>query len=233
MRTLLALMMVLVLTAGAVVAGPPVNGTYQSTDLGGTIPLGRYSESWSMPGGWLMMGNVSHAESWDGMNLGTVWRYYCPMLTMSTLLVDNVDGNGNGNRTYMKTYTGGFVWLSGTGPWANGDPQYTGPITAYTEFETVQFVNFARLAAVSNVQATAQFDGYDSCMNFAVGNMADVNNTDVMMKPMDYPAFLATDCNPTATMGSWWDMFTLTLTITGCTVETEESTWGEIKAKYQ
>jgi hypothetical protein len=108
-------------------------------------------------------------------------------------------------------------------------------ITDYTEFETIQFVNHARVAAVSNVQATAQFDGYYNCMNFAVGNMADVNSTDMMMKPMDYPAFLEpTNCTPTRMMGSWWDMFTLTLTITGnCTLETQESTWGEVKALYR
>jgi hypothetical protein len=187
-----------------------------------------------MANGFLMMGNVANAESWDGMNLGTSWRYYCPMLTMSTLLVDNVDGSGNGNRTYMKTYVGGYVWLSGSGPWANGDAQYTGAITSYTEFETIQYSNNMRIAAVSNVQATATFDGYDNCMNFAVGNMADVNNTDMMMKPMDYPAFLeSANCDPTGTMGAWWDMFTLTLTITGCTVDTHDSTWGEVKALYR
>jgi hypothetical protein len=133
----------------------------------------------------------------------------------------------------MKQYVGGFVWLSGSGPWANGDAQYTGVITNYTEFETVQFTNFARIAAVSNVQATADFDGYDNCMNFAVGNMQDVNNTDMMMKPADYPDFLDSNCDATPMMGSWWDMFTLTLTITGCAVETEETTWGQVKSLYR
>jgi hypothetical protein len=220
----------------AVQAGPPLDGVYQSDDLpGGTISKGRYTESWMGPGMPLSVGNTLDAQSWDGMNLGAEWRYYCAAVANVQLLTDNVDANGNGNRTYMKTFVGGFIWLSGTGPWANGDPDYPGVITDYVEFETITYQNFERVAAVANVQATAQFDNYPSdCLTFAIGNMAEMGTTDDMMKPADYPGFLDPNtCDPTRTNGAWWDMFTLTLTITGCTVDTQESTWGGVKALYR
>lgn len=226
------------LFAGISVAGPPLDGIYQSADIDplGTVELGRYSESWDIGGGALMTGTTLNAESWDGVNLGLQWRYYCgTMVSDAVLSIDNVNGSGNGNRTYQKTYVGGYIWLSGSGPWANGDPQYTGPIDSYTEFETISYVAWERVAAVTNVQATAHFDGYpQSCMYFAIGNGSEVGNTDDgETMPADYPDLLQqTTCDPVMTMGAWWDMFTLTMTITDCTSPTTETTWGEVKSLY-
>ncbi|MEJ2722779.1 MAG: hypothetical protein P8181_16825 [bacterium] len=218
-------------------AGPPLNGDYDSDDIGGPTNVGRYTESWSVPNGALLLGTTLNAESWDGMNLGLQWRYYCSTQTIDpVLLVDNVDVNGNGNRTYMKTFTGGYIWLSGAGPWGNGDPEYTGPIDTYHEFETIQYTNWVRTHAVTNVQATAHFDGYpNTCMVFSVGNGLEIGSTDFgMVKPADYPDLLQEGtCDPVMTMGGWWDFFTLTLSISNCTVPTENATWGAIKAQYE
>lgn len=239
MKQLLSIMTAMILIASfvpSVMAGPPLDGVYQSDDLpGGVISTGRYTESWSAPSMPLAMGNAFDAQSWDGMTLGAEWRYYCGSLVNSQLLTDTVNGSGNGNRTYMKTFTGGYIWLAGTGPWANGDADYPGTITDYVEFETITYVNFVRVAAVSNVQASAVFDNYPSaCMTFAVGNMAEMGTTDTMMKPAGYPGFLdPATCDATRTMGGWWDMYTLTLTISGCTVQTEETSWGAVKSLYR
>jgi len=238
MKQVLLTAVAVVLVAAVVVpvhAGPPLNGVYQSTDLGGPVQLGRYTESWMGAGMPLAMGNTLNAQSWDGMNLGAEWKYYCGFVVMSQLLVSTVDGSGNGNATYMKTFSGGYSWLNGTGPWANGDVDYPGFITSYVEFETITYQSFQRIAAVSNVQASAQFDNYpSSCMTFAIGNMAEMGNTDTGMKPANYPGFLDPNtCDPTVTFGGWWDMFTLTLTISGCTVDTQDSTWGSVKSIYR
>ncbi len=232
--TLLSIFTVMLL-AGTSVAGPPLDGVYNSIDMGGPTELGRYTESWDPGGGALMVGTTFNAESWDGSDLGLQWRYFCSTILIApVLLVDNVDGNGNGNRTYMKTFSGGYIWLSGTGPWANGDPDYPGVIDNYTEFETIQYVNWVEVAAVTNVQATAHFDNYPTaCMNFAIGNGSLVGSTDLGdLFPGDYPDFLDPNCTATRSLGAWWDMFTITLTITGCTTPVQESTWGAVKSLY-
>lgn len=224
------------LVAGTSVAGPPLDGVYQSTDLSGPVDLGRYSESFVAPDGALDVGTTMNAQSWDGFDLGLQWRYYCgTQVTAPVLLTDNVNAEGNGNRTYMKTFMGGYIWLSGAGPWANGDAEYTGPIISYVEFETITYDEWDRVAAITNVQATANFDGYPTlCMNFAIGNGSEVGSTDFGdTKPATYPDFLEEGtCDPVMVYGSWWDMFTLTLTITGCTTPTQDATWGDVKSRY-
>jgi hypothetical protein len=233
----IAVLAVAALTVAATsFAGPPLNGTYQSTDLGGTMELGRYSEAFAAAGGGLSPGVTYNAQSWDGANLGLQWWYYCgTMVAPAVLLVDNVDANGNGNRTYLKSFVGGFLWFSGTGPWANGDAEYTGIVDSYAVFETIQYSNFDRIAAVFNIDATGHFDGYPAaCMTFAIGNGSQVGSTDWGdTPPADYPALLQQDtCDPVMTLGTWWDMHTLTMTIKGCTVPVEETTWGAVKSMY-
>jgi hypothetical protein len=239
MRQLLSIVAAIGLIAAmgaAVQAGPPLDGIYQSDDLpGGVLDKGRYAESWVPPATPLGIGNTLDAQSWDGASLGLEWRYWCAAVANVQLLTSTVNASGNGNETYMKTFVGGYIWLSGTGPWANGDPDYPGTIINYVEFETITYQNFVRIAAVANVQAKAYFDNYPSeCVTFAIGNMAEMGTTDTMMKPANYPGFLdPITCNPTVVAGGWWDMFTLTLTITGCTVGTEETTWGAVKSLYR
>jgi hypothetical protein len=232
-----SLVLAMALMAGASYAGPPLNGTYQSTDLGGPLDLGRYSESFAAPGGGLDPGVVYNAQSFDGAALGLQWSYSCGlMVAPPMLLIDNVNpSTGNGNRTYMKTFVGGTIWLSGSGPWANGDPEYTGIVDSYTVFETVMYNSWQRVAAVFNVDATAHIDGYASqCMTLGIGNGTQIGSTDWgQTKPSDYPDLLEQGpCAPGAAYGGWWDMATITMTISGCSVPVEETTWGAIKALY-
>jgi hypothetical protein len=204
-------------------------------DHGGSVYTGRYTEGWDAGGGATDAGTTLNAESWDGANLGTQWRYWCSTEAAPGILwQDNVNGDGYGNRTYLKTFGGGYIWLSGAGPWANGDPDYTGFIDTYTETEIVTYEAWVPIAAVTSVQATAHFTGYTSCMTFYIGNGDRQGTTDLGgMKPMDYPDFMATDCSPTRTLGAWWIFDDVTLVISGeCQVSTQESTWGAVKAKY-
>jgi hypothetical protein len=223
------------LLAGTSMAGPPLDGVYDSIDLGGSVYLGRYTEGWDAGGSAIDPGTTLHAESWNDPDLGTQWRYWCStIMTAPVVLVDNVDANGNGNRTYMKTFVGGYIWLTGSGPWANGDPDYPGTIDNYAEFETVTYSNWEPVAAVTNVQATAHFDAYpDQCMTFYIGNGSEVGSTATGgTKPAGFPDFLDPNCNPTRLEGAWWDFFTITLSITDCTTPVEEATWGAVKALY-
>jgi hypothetical protein len=156
-------------------------------------------------------------------------------MTDGNLLVDNVNpSTGNGNRTYQKTFEGGYIWLSGTGPWANGDPEYFGTIDSYYEFETIQYSNWVPIAAVSNVQAIAHFDDYpEQCMTFYIGNGTRMASTEVGDPvPSDYPALLNTSCAATRTEGAFWDFTSVTLSIVGCETSTEPSTWGFIKSTF-
>ncbi|MBI5836711.1 MAG: hypothetical protein HZB25_05670 [Candidatus Eisenbacteria bacterium] len=235
-RVLLAAVAV-TLVAGVALAGAPLSGNYKTNDIGGPISVGRYTEGWAAGGGALLAGTTMMAESWNGVSLGTEWRYTCGReLTPGVLIFDAVDGNGNGNRTYMKTFTGGMIWLSGSGPWGNGDPFYSGPIDSYREFETVQYSSGQPVAAVTNVQAIAHFIGYPSeCVAFTVANGLLIGSTAFgMTKPADYPGFLdGTTCNPTMTNGAWWNMMTMTLSINNCATPVKAGSWGALKRIYR
>ena len=216
-------------------AGPPLTGHYDSIDLGGPVHVGRYTEGWDTGGGALQAATTFNAESWDGSVLGSQWHYWCgTQATNAVLLVNTVNSSGNGNRTYMCTFTGGYIWLSGSGPWANGDPDYPGVIDSYVEFETITYSNWIPIAVVTNVQALAHFNAYPAqCMSFYIGNGSRVATTALGDPiPPDYPGFLDQSCNPTRTEGACWNFFTITLSIVDCSVGTKEATWGAIKSIY-
>lgn len=232
----LATVICIMLLAGASYAGPPLDGVYDSVDLGGLVWTGRYTEGWDAGGNATSAGTTINAESWDGSTLGTQWRYWCGTETAdATIMTDFVNPTtGNGNRTYMKTFVGGYIWLNGSGPWANGDPDYFGVIDQYAEFETVQYVNWVPVAAVTNVQAIAHFDEYpNQCMTFYIGNGTRMASTEVGESILpDYPELLDTDCNATRTEGACWDFTSVTLTITGCETDARDTSWGSIKSIY-
>lgn len=236
-KATLTLVIALCLCSTVALGGPPLNGVYSSTDIGGVISTGRYMESFDVPDMAASPGTVLHAQSWDGMSLGLEWSYSCGVVeTEPVLISDNVNATGTGSRTYEKTFVGGTIWLSGTGPWANGDPEYSGPILSYVEYETIQYVGFVRVHAVTNVTAVAQIDGYnDACMSFTVGNGVEIGSTDFGDPvPTDYPDMLeAYTCNPISSNGAWWDMLTLSLYIDSCTVSTETTSWGNLKSIYR
>lgn len=216
-------------------AGAPLEGSWSSTDLGGPVPLGRYTEGWANGGGAMVAGTVFNAASWDGATLGGMWAYSCAVEGANAVLIDDsVNGAGFGNRTYKKVFNGGTIFLSGAGPWGNGDASYTGSILEYVEYETLTYVAFNVIAARTNVQATATIDGYDtSCLGFSVGNGAKISDTASAPIPASYPALLTTSCSPTAPNGAFWNFSQMTLYIANCSVGTEEHSWGAVKALFR
>jgi hypothetical protein len=239
MKFAIVLLLTLLVASTLVVptnAQPPINGVYQSTDLGGTMLPGRYSESWTAPGGHLTLGNTTNKFSWDGVTLGTQWWMYCAQISQAPqLLQDTVDANGNGIRQYHVLYSGGLCILGGTGPWGGGDPSYTAPYWSYAEIKTFQYSNFQLVANIASAQVTAQILGYnDECMSLSISNQEWLGDTDAEPLPPNYPGFIdPVTCAATRSMGSWGEADEFTLAITSCLLPTEESTWGKIKAMYE
>ncbi len=223
--------------AAAAWAAAPLPGNYQSTDLGGTIPTGRYTEGWDAGGNAFGVGTTQNCGSWDGAARGGVWRYTCGTCVSPAVVISNtVNAQGNGQKTFMQNYVGGIFWLSGTGPWANGDADYPGAFDSYVEYETVQYANFVPFAAVTNVQAMAHFNNYQStCIGFSIGNGTRVGTTDLGGTfPANYPALIDANCNATRTLGAWWNFTSISLTLTGdCATGIKPATWGAIKSMYR
>ncbi len=224
------LTVVLVAGAATVYAGPPADGTYKSTD--GDFDEGREASSWAPGGGFLSLGGLLHAESWDGATLGVDWKVLCPQVVAVTLLVDLVFG-GNGQRIYQIDYTGGVVELGGTGPWAGGDAVYTGIVDTYVEIRTVLYTGGVKQGSVSDHSVSAHIQGYpQSCITWGIGNGVWLGESPAI-KPAGYPDYRLPGCSPGANAGHWGDVRDLTVSVTGCGVATREATWGSVKALYQ
>jgi hypothetical protein len=238
MKTAIVIIFAFVLTMPLLaIANPPIEGTYTSTDLGGQVLLGRYSESWDVADGRLQMGNTVNKLSWDGAALGTQWELSCTRIAGPPVLIsDTVDGSGNGFREWKVVYTGGDLILDGNGPWGDGsEPSYSGNLHAYQEIKTFQYVNNQIVQTISNVSIQAQIKSYDeSCLTISILNQEELGSTNTESLPLNYPAFLVPiSCDPTRTLGSWGEVDEITLFITGCTIPVEETTWGVIKSHYE
>ena len=218
---------------------PPTVGTYRSS-LGQVLP-GRATESMPCDLCEGQLGNLITSESWDGSALGTNWTLTCPQIASAPQLTfDNVV-SGTGQRIYQTSYSGGNLWLSGTGAWGTGDPAYTAPISYFTAVTTQQYVGGVLVGEVSNLNFFGMMDNYDNCFSLAISNGALVGATGgsaPLTPPADpstYPPLKGpSDCNATATHGTYWAVHDITFTILGrCAVATRPATWGQVKAIYR
>lgn len=243
---LLVLAAVMVVSSVAVQAGPPVAGTYKSTL--GDFDEGSATTGWG-PGGFLGVGNVIYGQSVaaPGGPFTNDWTLGCANVAVATLIVPKFGPTGQ--EIWQFTYApGAFVTLGGPGnPWDGGDAVYTGIIDAYTEIRTVQYVNNAVVGATSDHAISAHLQGYgDSCMAWAIGNGVLRGGTPPgtppfsyptlqSLKPAGYPGFptLAGCAFLVTAPGHWDDIRDLTLSITGCAVKTQQSTWGAVKSMYR
>jgi hypothetical protein len=232
-----------VLLTGAVVvqAGPPLNGTWNSTS--GAFDEGTATTKSS--GNFLAAGNVLYGRSYNG-GFTNDWTIQCPTV-VSAIPLGAPIGN-NGNYQYMITYTGGYLTLGGPGnPWDGGDAVYTGIIDSYVEIRTIQVVSGTVRGWVSDHSVSAHIQGYsESCASWAIGNGVLRGGTSPQapkpfytsvlptVKPANYPDYPGAGCalGPTGP-GHWEDIRDLTLTIAGCAVATQQSTWGNVKAMYR
>jgi hypothetical protein len=230
-KLVLIMLVILAATATAALAGAPFDGVYKSSD--GDFNEGREASWWMSVfglGSFLSTGNVLHAESWDGSTLGTDWKILCPMVVKVTLIADMTSG-GWGQRIYQLDYAGGYLELSGAGPWGNGDALYTNLIDTYYEFRTIQYEAGLKTGSVSDHLVTAHSNIYKKCFTWGIGNGVWLGEGDP--PPIDYPEFRENRACRRDKFGHWGDIRDLTLTIQGCTVSTETSSWGAVKAMYR
>ena len=235
---ILITMLLCMAIAVPVLAGPPANGTYTSSDIGGTMLPGRYSETWYPTK--LSVNNTLNEQSWDGSTLGGQWWWYCPWVSAPpTLLYNGVNGAGNGQKIWRVSYTGGYCFLDGTGPWAGGDPSYSANVTTWVAIITEQYSNFVEVGTIRDHAVQGTLNGYNSdCMTIHISNVEKISDTNhVPVVPGGYPHFWNWNgCYETGTLGpgEWGDVDSITLTVTDCqSVATEPTTWGAVKAKYK
>ena len=227
-----------VMIAAPVFAGAPQVGVYLSDDMGGQMLTGRFSESWVGMGGAGQIGNAINALSYDpAFGLGSQWKFSCGSIAMlPTLVSDTRDTNGTGEVTYRTEYEGGVFWLSKDGPWGDGTEDYEGFINTFTVTATYMYVNGQVLGIRSNTTTSGQFTDFGDCFEYTINNTAFFGDTDQNGPiPSDFPPFVDDSCQTgTLSRGGWGSVTEIALRILGtCTVATEESTWGAVKALYQ
>lgn len=237
---------VLVMGAASAYAGPPINGTYKSSL--NQFDEGRATTTGGTFVGAASVGNVIYGRSFAGVAFTNDWTLGCATVASAVLIVPKFGATGQ--EIWQITYAPGApVTLGGPGnPWNGGDAVYNGVIDTYTEIRTVQYVNNVIVGAVSDHSISAHLTGYtESCVAWAIGNGSLRGATPGGPAPLfagpptlqnvkgaDYPGFPAAGCAlNTVGTGHWDDIRDLTLSITGCAVATEQSTWGNVKAMYR
>jgi hypothetical protein len=218
-----------------VMAGPPTQGVYYSTDIGGTVLEGRFSESWVGMGPG-QIGNTLNSMSFDGATLGTEWRFYCASIAVAPVLIsDTRDASNTGEVVWKTDYDGGLFWLSKDGPWGDGLNDYTGFVTLMKVTTTYHYVLGQVLGIRSNVTLSGQFDDYDDCLEYVINNTAVFGDTDNNGPlPADYPPFMDANCQTgILNEGAWGSVTEIAMQIVGsCTLPVETTTWGSVKALY-
>jgi hypothetical protein len=217
-------------------AAAPVQGIYNSTDLGGQLLTGRASTWRSGINSGLP--HVLHGQSWDGSVLGGQWEINCATENSNFSVVDN-RVSGTGTIVYTSTFTGGtFTFFAGGWPWGDG----SGTLNTTVLITTVQYQNISNvstpIAAVVNGNTSGAFSN-GCALVFAIGNGVGVGETTSLnpsiVKPANYPTFYDGTCNPAAAnaqFGSWGTVITITMSI-NCPVPTSTSSWGQVKSLYR
>jgi hypothetical protein len=206
----------------------PVPGTYTSTDLGGSLLLGRASQSWVAPNNAAQgAGDVFNSQSWDGAALGTQWAFSCGVQPGAQGVLDTRDANGTGTVVFSNSFTGGTFYLN-PGPWGSG----VGTLNQTIEIVTVQYVNFVPQASVVNINTSGQFFESNCTLTFVIANGNGLGDTDILPFPANFPGLLDLACAPTRTNGSWGEVRTITMRI-DCPVPTQQGSWGQLKSLYR
>jgi len=233
-KTAIALALGFTMTlAVAANAAAPAPGTYNSIDIGGSVQMGRGSQSWSLAGNAAQgNGDVFNYGSWDGSNLGAQWVLSCGASTTNQTRVDNRNGFGTGTVVYTTYFNGGSFFLSKNGPWGDGINDLTGVLLNTSATLTVQYVTNNIVARRGDLNTSGYFNGSNCQLTFYIANTFGGNDTDHVAFPANYPALLSTACASTRTFGNWTDIKDITIQI-DCVTPAQTTTWSGVKALYK
>jgi hypothetical protein len=234
MRSHLVFLFLCALVAPAALAGPPHPGTYRSTDLGGAVLTGNFSESWMPAGTHGQVGNTVNTLSWDGAALGSQWKFYCPsIVTPPSVFSDSREGTGTGAITYQTSYGGGVFWMSGAGPWGDNTNDYTGTLQNFTVRTVYRFIDDQLVSIQSSVSTLGSFDGSSHCLEYTINSATFTGTTEYGPKPVSYPDFLAATCVANGVdRGGWGSAQEISLVILHCQVAVEPAAWSTVKRLY-
>ena len=236
--------LVLVLSAQAA-AYPLLTGTYKTSTIPPTIEPGRATESMPYDFGDGIDGNMLDAESWNDPVLGGNWKVTCAQKSGPAVLTSDVMIGNMRQMTYMTPYSGGLIWLSGTGAWAaGGAPYYEGVLTSFMVTAVKQYVGGQLVRVVSNINFVGEFPGSAGtpvqCFTMDISNAQLIGMTggDPIGLPPPaglWPIFLGPlDCGLIGAHGTYWSVSDVTLSILGnCATPTQSSTWGRVKSLYR
>lgn len=192
----------------------PITGDYESTDLGGAVDVGRWTEGFAF-GTPNTVGNGNHAASWDGATLGAQWELSGPTLASTTVISGPAVPPVSGVATivYQRVFdtSNAQITLDDSGPWWNaGDAgtQYAVDLTSYVQTLVVTYVNqqIANASSIESFAGTFQgYPGYELLYGHILGAYDDAG----VAPPADYPAF-----EPgTSPFGAWGEAEGLRFTI--------------------
>jgi len=173
----------------------PVNGTYDSEFMG-QILEGRWSESF-VGGGHGTLGNTVHAASWDGFSLATQWELgdesSGPAIAAPPqMILNTVDGNGDGSITWFTTYSGGTLTL-GAGAWTGlGDADYAVTLSYYTHTTQYHYCGGVVQGVSTIAQLAGSFDDYPNYeVSFIIAQALPSGEGETLAA--DYPSWVPSD----------------------------------------
>lgn len=185
------LALICIVGSGMVASAAPIVGIYTSTDLGGAIVNGRWSEGFvgGAPG---QFGNTMHAASWDGTLLASQWELADPAISAAPILIQDTRVGGTGSVTWYTEYAGGQLTLTDQGPWwnaADGAGQYAVDLDTYGHRTTHEHLDGQWITATTVVRLGGDVVGHDGYrLSFMVAGAAIQGAGDTL--PADYPAWL-------------------------------------------
>jgi hypothetical protein len=175
--------------------------------------------------------------SWNGSLLGTEWRVWCPSISAPPTIVFDTRTNGTGIIRYETSYTGGHIWFSQTGSWGNGE-DYNADIDEFNVTSDHIYQDYVLTGINSNISLQGHFTAYSNCFTYSISNAEYFGDTNSGTLPAEYPSFLEpTNCQSGfLTQGAWGEVHDITVIIyspTECTVKSQDTSWGAIKALYK